>query len=253
VQDDIYKTIALYLKDYVISSPSYKAVYNEEQRALIELLYSAFDAKVDPNGIINAKGKKTIFDLLSLDLDSLPPFASEKLATDLQNPPIKIDTTQVICRSFSNHKDLSDDYNYANPVHQYTCSHKVVDGNICVLPSRQSRCPYYSPDFNLHATYTLVQNSEVYFNVYKHRSVSGFSVYTIYDNKNNLIHNLSYDSNTVYDNSKEDFNDELESIVLQTYSYVDKDAKFYYRYHNQKSEVLNDSSKSYIATLVSIS
>ncbi len=253
MEDHIYKTIALYLKDYIISSPSYKAVYTEEQRALIELLFSAFDAGVDPKGIINKKGEKTILELLGLDLSNIPSFASEKVAVELENPPIKIDTSEVICRSFSNHKDLSDDYNYANPVHQYTCSHKDVAGNLCVLPARQSRCPYYSPDFNLHATYTLVQNSDVYFNVYKHRSVSGFSVYTVYDNKNNLIHNLSYDANTVYDNSKEDFNTELESIVLQTYSYVEKDPKFNYVYHNQKPEVLNDSSKSYIATLVSIS
>ena len=57
----------------------------------------------------------------------------------------------------------------------------------------------------------------------------------------------------MYDHTKKDFNSELESIVLQNYSFIDKDAEFNYVYHNQKSEVIQDNSNSYIATLVSIS
>ena len=252
----IHASIASYLKNSIILTSGYQAIYNEEERILIELLFTALDANIDPRGVLTSAASKKVYDLLGIDLNDLSAFDSSNVNTsNSDNSPkdIQLNTKQIFCSSFSNNKDLSDAYEYANPVSQYTCSHHDIVGHLCVVPNRQDRCPFYTADFRHFATYTLVQNSQVYFNIYRHRATTGLTVYTIYDNDNNLIHNLSYDASTVYDHTKKDFNSELESIVLQNYSFIDKDAEFNYVYHNQKSEVIQDNSNSYIATLVSIS
>jgi hypothetical protein len=256
VNNDIYAPIASYLKNNIILDPDYKANYNEEERILIELLFTSLDANIDPTSIITQVGSKTIDDILGININYLSMFDPSNVnVSNSDNSPkdIQLNKKQIFCSSFSNHKDLSEAYEYANPVSQYTCSHDEIIGHLCVVPNRQDRCPFYSPDFYHFATYSLVEDSQVYFNIYRHRATTGLTVYTIYDNDNNLIHNLSYDASTVYDHAKKDFNSELESIVLQNYSFINKNAKFNYIYHNQKSEVIQDNSNSYIATLVSIS
>lgn len=252
---DIYANIASRIKE-IINSPYFVDLYPEEERALIELVFSAFDAGVDPRRILNTGGKEKILSILNIDLDDLSPFSDDGSSSN-QTPELSantIDVKQVICSHFSNNKDLSDSYQYANPVSRYSCSCSEVKGGLCLLPTKQNRCPFYAADIQLYATYTHSKDSNVIFNVYRHRSTTGFTFFTIYDKDNNLVHNLSYDSNTVFDHTKEDFNSELESIVKQTYSYVDPTCSFTYLYHNQKSEnPVIASSNSYIATLVSIS
>lgn len=249
MSENIYADIAARIKE-IINSSYYVDLYPEEERALIELVFSAFDANIDPRKILNSGGKEKVMSILNIDLDDLSPFSND--TPELSSNTI--DVKQVICSHFSNNKDLSDSYQYANPVPRYSCSCSEVKAGLCLIPTKQSRCPFYVADIQLHATYTYSKDSTVVFNVYRHRSTTGFTFFTIYDKDNNLVHNLSYDSNTVFDHTKEDFNSELESIVKQTYSYIDPTCTFTYLYHNQKSEnPVIAPSNSYIATLVSIS
>lgn len=248
--------LALYLKQYVIDTSGYKIAYNEEQQTLIELVYASLDAGYNPKKILSQSAVEKFKELLGVDFND-EDFGSsvlENTSSDSEDPKeIKLNHKEILCSNFSLYKDLSDEYQYANPVTQTTCSHEAVTQHVCLIANRQDRCPYYTPDFQHFATYTLVQDSSVYFNIYRHRATTGFTVYTIYNDKNNLIHNLSYDSSTVYDHAKEDFNSELESIVLQNAAFIYDSPKFNHVYHNQKSEVVDKTTNSYIATLVSIS
>jgi len=249
VSENIYANIAARIKE-IINSPYYVDLYPEEERALIELVFTAFDSNIDPRKVLNSSGREKLLSILNIDLDDLSPFANE--TADLSSNTI--DVKQIICSHFSNNKDLSASYKYANPVPRYSCSCPTVEGGLCLLPTKQSRCPFYAADLQLYATYTNTKDSEIVFNIYRHRSTTGLTFFTIYDKDNNLVHNLSYDSNTVFDHAKEDFNSELESIVKQTYQYIDSNCSFTYSYHNQNPETpVLESSNSYIATLVSIS
>jgi len=263
VDNDIninYQSIANYLKDKIISSPNYENNFTEDQRNIIDLTYAALEAGYNPNKVLSNYGLEKFNELFGINFNGIASISNlESTTVDVESTTVdvqevKLNHKEIICSSFSLNKDVSNLYNYANPVPQTTCSHDLVANHICVIPNRQDRCPYYTPDFQHFATYTLAQNSKVYFNVYRHRATTGFTVYTIYDNDNNLVHNLSYDASTVYDHAKKDFNSELESIVIQAYSYILADAKFDCAYHNQsQQEVKVDNSNSYIATLVSIS
>jgi len=254
--DATCQSIADFINNTIISSPNYQQDFTEDERNTIELTFSALQSGYHPTKILSPYGIEKFNELFGIDFGDINNLASlsQLQPTTVDVKEVKLNHKEVICSSFSMNKDVSSLYNYANPVPQTTCSHDLVTNHICVSPARQDRCPYYTPDFQHFATYTLTQNSKVYFNLYRHRSTTGFTVYTIYDNDNNLVHNLSYDPSIVYDHAKKEFNSELESIVAQTYSYVLADAKFDCVYHNQsQQEVKVDNANSYIATLVSIS
>jgi len=256
VDQSIYNKVAEYISANFITSPNYVA-YTEKDQQTVELLYAALNSGIKPNGILSADAQVRVKEILNLDCSDIESFYSKYIDSTVvfSSTEFNLNHKEIICSNFSNNKDLSESYIYANPVPQYTCSHQAVERHVCMIPNRQERCPFYTPDFQHYATYTLAQDTTVFFKVYRHRSTTGFTVYTIYDNNNSLIHNLSYDANTVFDHAKKDFNPELESIVLQAYSYINPQAKFNCVYHTENADntKLVDQTKSYIATLVSIS
>ena len=65
--------------------------------------------------------------------------------------------------------------------------------------------------------------------------------------------NHKYDSSTVFDHEKEQFKTEIQSIVSDLYSSIDKNSSFIFKYHSTDSEdQVKKPKNSYLATLVSI-
>jgi hypothetical protein len=115
-----------------------------------------------------------------------------------------------------------------------------------------TKCPFYSPDESLYASYQFSHNDVNYdYTVHTYRHIYGDIYYQIFDQENNLINELKFDSLTHLSIDPNELAIELKSIVKQVHHNI------YYSQSSDLSEIeiqkedsLNNK-KSYLATLIS--
>ena len=121
-----------------------------------------------------------------------------------------IDNT-VACKHYSIADNLSQDYLYANPVPEQTCSEVTLPFNCGFPPSHFSICVGYAPDVENLTTISLDQKE---YTITKTRTISGNINLDIIDSNLNFISRLSYPI-SLYNSSDIDIVSELKNIIKE--------------------------------------
>jgi hypothetical protein len=121
-----------------------------------------------------------------------------------------VDNT-IACKHYSIADNLSQNYLYANPVPEQTCSEVTLPFNCGFPPAHFSICVGYIPDVEYLTTISLDQKDYI---INKTRTVSGNINLDIVDSDSNFISKLSYPI-SVYNSSDIDMVSELKIIIKE--------------------------------------
>lgn len=153
------------------------------------------------------------------------------------------------CKHFSLNENLSSNYSYANTITAPTCSHsKAPYGIYCIAGSQHSGCPYNEPDTGHYAD-VVDQDNNVKYKVTYQRTVMGNVHFYVTNSDNNLINTFSYFANEHQAIPKDQFANELASILSEIDSMATaKQSKLNIVYPIKEEQ--NTSVISYISTLI---
>lgn len=190
-----------------------------------------------------------MIEIINMSVDNLKLINQSDKNMDSETPKFK---KHITCTSYSCGTNLSKDYEFANNIEFASCSNSSVSGMYCMSALSLTKCPFYSPDESLYASYQFSHNDVNYdYTVHTYRHIYGDIYYQIFDQENNLINELKFDSSTHLSIDSNELAIELKSIVKQVHHNI------YYSQSSDLSEIeiqkedsLNNK-KSYLATLIS--
>lgn len=249
------------------SDTLYYQALSDYEKDLMGFVLKLVNKNVHPVSYLNPEAYVYLKNFTNIDFDNIK-FGSNSEQVTLSVPvdiytvpaklsiPLKIDITsqlpkQSACYYYSCANNLSEEYQFANPVEFATCANKEVDSMYCRVTIDHSRCPSFKPDFIEYAQYVFDHEESQYrYNVIKYRHKYGNHIFHIYDQNNNLLNELTYDFDTYSKINQEDLSNEIKSIVKEIHNNI-----FYKEPHTFTEETLEKEpkaqTKSYLATLVS--
>ena len=195
--------------------------------------------------------KETITGILESDIAGIDQLLKILIKTAVIKGPIveqqnDIDNTTA-CKHYSIADNLSQDYLYANPVPEQTCSEITLPFNCGFPPVHFSICVGYVPDVENLTTISLDKKEYL---ITKTRTISGNINLDIIDSNLNVISKLSYPI-SLYNSPDIDIVSELKNIIKEIHdsSYLSNSNPIQ---TDPVSAISVKVKKSYLTSLISI-
>lgn len=247
------------LRDHVVQNygpgtPKYIKCDSEGQ-SLADFAIYFLNKNVNPKDVMGPEAIQSFNKLFKFDFnnytcnDSVDP--KTLLESSQQSSP---DTppSNAICKFYSFGKNLSDNYQFANPADINSCSSDDVPGIHCTVFFEQRICKFFQPDHSLLMTHQFEKDDKVYnYTSYKTRTNMATVVVATYDNDNNLISELSYPISEIPLNFNDSIRSEVSRIVADIHSQSFVESIPLSSLLNNSNQKLVDPSKSYLLSLIS--
>lgn len=229
-----------------------------DDRDLIELCCTFLSSGFHPSSAFSSETIDKIYKLTNVNFnnfitpDAVMPTSSQ-VDSFAENSPFDPEVnvpSNVACVFFSQGNNMSEHYEYANPVDMSVCSNSNVEGIHCFSSKYQNRCPLYKPDYSLMFTHFINESEkEFIYKVYKYRTTSGKMVFSIYNQNNILVNQLGYEVEVMAELPAGAIETEIISIINEVHAtaYIDTNLEFETTYTSSNSTSFN----SYISTLIS--
>jgi len=245
----------IYQMLYSYQDTLFYAALDSEHRQIVDVAIQVTQKGHHPKDALFHKAYKTLCKIFNVDFGPqsfaqvfLTP-SSEVLNSGSEKKPLK---NYIACTSYSCSTNLSKDYEYANPVEFASCSNSSVPGMYCISPTSPAQCPAYKADQSLYASYQFSHDDINYdYTVHTYRHIYGDIHYQIFDQDNNLINELRFDSLTHLSIDPNELSNELKSIVKEVHHNIFYSESFPLSELQSEQEISQDNKKSYLATLIS--
>lgn len=195
--------------------------------------------------------KETITGILESDIAGIDQLLKILIKNAVIKGPIveqqnNIDNTTA-CKHYSIADNLSQDYLYANPVPEQTCSEVTLPFNCGFPPAHFSICVGYVPDVENLTTISLDEKEYL---ITKTRTISGNINLDIIDSNLNVISKLSYPI-SLYNSPDIDIVSELKNIIKEIH-----DSSYLSNSNPIQTDLVSaipvKVKKSYLTSLISI-
>jgi trans-2-enoyl-CoA reductase len=234
---------------YQFQDTLFYAVLDSDDRTIIDTALRLANDDQDLKESLYPQAYARMIEIINMSVDNLKLIKEAGKNMDLETPTFK---KHVACTSYSCGTNLSKDYQFANNIDFASCSNSSVSGMYCMSALSPTKCPFYSPDESLYASYQFSHEGTNYdYSVHTYRHIYGDIHYQIFDQENNLINELKFDSLTHLSIDPTELAIELKSIVKQVHHNI------YYSQSSELSEIeiqkqdFIKNKKSYLATLIS--
>ena len=234
---------------YQFQDTLFYAVLDSADRTIIDTALQLANDGQNIKEALYPQAYARMIEIINMSVDNLKLLNEAGKNADSEPTPYK---KHVACTSYSCGTNLSKDYEFANNVEFASCSNSSVFGMYCTRALSPTKCPFYSPDESLYASYQFSHDEINYdYTVHTYRHIYGDIYYQIFDQENNLINELKFDSLTHLSIDPNELAIELKSIVKQVHHNI------YYSQSSELSEIeiqkqdFIKNKKSYLATLIS--
>ena len=234
---------------YQFQDTLFYAVLDSDDRTIIDTALRLANDDQDLKESLYPQAYARMIEIINMSVDNLKLIKEAGKNMDSETPTFK---KHVACTSYSCGANLSKDYQFANNIDFASCSNSSVSGMYCMSALSPTKCPFYSPDESLYASYQFSHGETNYdYSVHTYRHIYGDIHYQIFDQENNLINELKFDSLTHLSIDPTELAIELKSIVKQVHHNI------YYSQSSELSEIeiqkqdFIKNKKSYLATLIS--
>jgi hypothetical protein len=247
---------------YSYQDTLFYAALDSEHRQIVDVAIQVTQKGHHPKDALFHKAYKTLCKIFNVDF-GLQSFAqvfltpsSEDLNYDPKGqipfPKEKPIKNHIACTSYSCGSNLSNDYEYANAVEFASCSSSSIPGMYCIAATCQTQCPVYKADQSLYASYQFSHDDINYdYTIHTYRHIYGDIHYQIFDQDNNLINELKFDSLTHLSIDPNELSNELKSIVKEVHHNIFYSESFPLSELQSEQEISQHNKKSYLATLIS--
>ena len=234
---------------YQFQDTLFYAVLDSDDRTIIDTALRLANDDQDLKESLYPQAYARMIEIINMSVDNLKLIKEAGKNMDSETPTFK---KHVACTSYSCGANLSKDYQFANNIDFASCSNSSVSGMYCMSALSPTKCPFYSPDESLYASYQFSHGeTNCDYSVHTYRHIYGDIHYQIFDQENNLINELKFDSLTHLSIDPTELAIELKSIVKQVHHNI------YYSQSSELSEIeiqkqdFIKNKKSYLATLIS--
>jgi hypothetical protein len=199
-----------------------------------------------------------MIDIINLSVDNLNLINQLGTNMNTENNSLKISSENtpskkhIACTSYSCGTNLAKDYEFANNMEFASCCNSNIPGMYCISTFSPQKCPMYSPDESLYASYQFSHDDINYdYTVHTYRHIYGDVHYQIFDQDNNLINELKFDPLTHLTIDSNELSSELKSIVKEIHHNIFYSQSFDLSELPAEEQNAKDNKKSYLATLIS--
>jgi hypothetical protein len=199
-----------------------------------------------------------MIEIINSSVDNLNLINQSDTNMNTENNSLKISSENtpskkhIACTSYSCGTNLSKDYEFANNMEFASCCNSNIPGMYCISTLSPQRCPMYSPDESLYASYQFSHDDINYdYTVHTYRHIYGDIHYQIFDQDKNLINELKFDPLTHLTIDSNELSSELKSIVKEIHHNIFYSQSFDLSELPAEEQNPKDNKKSYLATLIS--
>jgi hypothetical protein len=232
---------------YSYQDTLFYAALEETDRKIVDFSLMLASKGTHPKDNLHSQSYARLCEIFNLNFDFSS--TSQEKNMDTENKPSK---KHIACISYSCGTNLAKDYEFANNMEFASCCNSNIPGMYCISTLSQQRCPMYSPDESLYASYQFSHDDINYdYTVHTYRHIYGDIHYQIFDQDKNLINELKFDPLTHLTIDSNELSSELKSIVKEIHHNIFYSQSFDLSELPAEEQNPKDNKKSYLATLIS--